>query len=360
MIQVQYIDGPMIFASKPLYQLAKNPKQVWLGLQHVILVSYYNDIEDYELLLNFIVTDRLDIRHKDSFENTFKFLMNYEETVTFVNDLKQIYSHVVNPVLAGSSSSTYTLMAKERNIKFQGHISGSGKPIISVICEKPHTNITASVQMSLSKFQEFITALHSIVTNWHNTLTTVFYQFDRLGRGLVYFDRSVNERIAKLEQRIKQLEDLIRAQTNSPETKVVVEEPIDSLKTPIRSVDLNKVKQTEDSILDKLSKITQITTKNHKSSDKLPLNLIDHVEFLKPYVLDSNIDLLEFAKENFDKLKEIFIQSGLPEIYVQQLNDLLQRLFELKAIFEGKTPSSVTGIMLDEIVKGGCVKHDSS
>ena len=358
MVQVQYVDGPMVFATKPLYQLAKQPNQTWLGLQHVILVSYYNDIEDYELLLNFIVTDKVDIRHRDSFNNTFKFLMNYEETVTFANDLKQIYNHIVNPVLAGSSSSVYTLMAKGRNIKFQSFINGGGKPIVEIVCEKPHDSIVASVQISLSKFQEFVTALHSIVTNWHNTLTTVFYQFDRLGRGLVYLDKSVNERISKLENTINELKSFIQKLINQPSqtSKVVVEEDITQqpkeTKQLVRSIDLNKVKQTEEDILNKLSKITQMNTKpSNQDQEKLPLNLIDHIELLKPYVLDPNLNLLEFAKDNFEDLQRIFVESGIPEVYVQQLNDLLQRLFDLKAIFEGKSPTSTAGIMMEEILK---------
>ena len=356
MIQSYYVDGPMIYATKSLYQLVRRPSP-WLGLQYVIRVNYYQSIEDYELLLYVILTDKIDIRHKDSYENKFKFFLNYEEAVDLTKQINNVAKPIINSLLAGQNTNTYTLMIKDRHLKFNGFIDASGSPKVQISLQ--HGNITGVVTISLTKFQEFLTALNSICANWHNTLAVSYYQFVNIGKAILQLTKQVNQQFARLEKKLESLQviDNTKAESKPIQNEIVEERQEESVKPKLEIHRPSKQESTslEDNVL---SQLQNLATKPRQSKPKpeiqrLPLKMIDHIEALKPYLLDESLNLLQFASDNYDELKRIFVESGIPENNITNKAELIKYLLELKSIFNGKYNENITNYQLRDLLGVG-------
>jgi len=360
-LETYYVDGPVIFTTHPLNQLVRRP-QTWFGLQHVLRLTYYGSIEDYELLLYFIVTDQIDIRvRKDSFNSKFKFFLTYEETLSLLMELQNIAKQIVNQLIAGQPTTIYSFMIKNRVAKFQGFISEDGSPIIEMTLEEPHSSNIATVRMTLSKFQEFVACLQTSINNWHHTVTLAFYQFDKIGKSLLLLQNKLNE----IETRINHLENQILNQQNNTSISQIVNQSIETNNTAVsadnqletqqetvKHINLSDVKLNESKVLTKfeslMNKVSQ-TTNSEKQSKSVNLTLVDSLDELMNVVRDiQNVN--EFVHQNFNDLQRILKENGVPDRYIESEPLVIRCIHELKDLAEGKEPVSALGYVLQSLV----------
>jgi len=366
-VQFHYVDGPMIFVTTPLYQLVKNPRQTWMGLQHTLRICYWNDIEDYELLLHFIVTDQIDIRsRRDSFRSEFKFLLNYEEVVTFASDIREVVPQIMQPLSAGQTTSVFMIPVKNRNFKIQGFIDPAGRVRVGIELEKPHDNLKARFSMSLNKFREFIAAVNACVNNWHNTLTLSYYQFSRLGKGIVHIEKTLSQRIAQLESKLESLTTSNNITTNidvkatDSSTADIQEITTENTKEheeifeidasqQMMNINTDKVKENEQKVIDKIDEIFSNKIQKKPQETKLPLSLIDHISQLKPYILETD-NLFGFVASNQEKLKEVLLKCGVSETYIDSQSKLIAFMYSLRDLLKGKEPKSPLEFFIQELL----------
>ena len=368
MLETYYVDGPVIFTTHNLKQLLSR-LQTYFALQYVVRITYIRNIEDHELLLYLIMTDKLDFRSKDSFDNKFKLFLNYEETVTFCDQVNQIVQPIVNSLYAGQPTNQYSILVKNRNLIFQGFIASNGQPMIELTMMTHNDgNHIAKTYMRLSKFQEFVAAVNSIIRNWHNTLTNAYYQFDKLGKALVHIHKDLLQKLSKLEEKISQLQnqscntvitydndniskeptvtndDDINETTKIANNSIKYEEPIPT------SDNEPKASNVSDYVMEQLNNIVKKQIqKSEVTEDLLPIEYIDDIKALKPYF--NKFSISELVNKYKEPLKKLLVNYGVPEMMLENDSELLKVLMDIKTLLEGKPVNSMIGLMIQQALQ---------
>jgi len=376
--EVFFIDGPVVYTSHSLSYLTRHPYTPWFGLQHVVKFTRVYSIEDYELLLYVVLTDRFDIRSRnDSYNCKLKFFMNYTEVIQFVHNLLPIADQLMKTLQAGSNTRDFAISTKNHIFRFRGFFDQNANIVVQVELEDIQSKTKGVVSLTTQKFIELVAALDSIKRNWHSTLTMITYQFDRFGRAFNVLQQEVSQLKHLVQKLVDKLESINLQSIQVTHNKTESNKSIQQISKPQKQFPISEFIQPQqekpqtitpdniiskvDAIFSKKPKENETKSSNEQQSSKpaedeshvkLPLSIITHVELLKPYV-ESNEDLYSFALDNQKELTRIFIASGIPENYVNDIPKLVDALYTLKDVFEGKEVKSILGMMLSDILKGG-------
>jgi hypothetical protein len=383
-ISSYYLDGPIIFASHTLQELVHRKNTTWLGLQHILQVTKYRDIVDYQLLLKFIVTDRISINDHDSFANRFKFYLSFEEVLAFHEQLVNINTQIANSLSVAQKSRCFRVPINSRvQMSLEAFINENANPMIAIRL-LDQVGESFPVIMNLYTYKAFIQSLYNTINSWHNILSLSYYTLQISTRSLKIHLMSVDDKLSKLQNngvydsypsssnnnRFINLNPEIVSQ-NQLEVQQTIFHKLESIvqnlgiqqyiteevsdRNPQESYEIidqeTSTSNNDQNLQEKeLDEVQDNEKRKESENQKLPLELIDKLSQLKSYLLDETIDIPQFVQQHYETLKNLFINNGVTFLNDTQA-DLIKALFELKSIFEsGVRPKTFLGSMLYEIL----------